>query len=56
MLENHMKQPPKESGEKDKIQEDLEKRCVYAQNKLFECIKEMKDCIGEAVRVYKYCL
>lgn len=51
-----MKQPPKESGEKDEVQEDMEKRCAYAQKRLSECIKEIKDCIGEATRVYKYYL
>lgn len=57
VLKDHLKKPLEVAPvSEDDVQDDIEKRCAYAQKQLSKDIKNMSDCVAEAGRVYKYFL
>lgn len=56
LLKDHMNQSPKKFDEKGEVQEDMQRKFTYSQKIVFESIKEMKVCVEEGAKVYKYYL
>lgn len=50
-----MKQSIKAPAAEEDIEDIMEKKCVYAQNRLYEDIRNMRVCVAEAGKDYKYC-